>query len=295
MAELRDRMIRDMKLRAFAPKTQSAYLHAVTGLVKHYRKPPTSISHQEVEDYVLYLKESLDRSWNTCNVVISGIKFLFNVTMNDAGLVWKMPERKKLRRLPVILSQEEVEKIIYEPSNLKHRVMLLVAYSGGLRAGEIVRLKVGDIDSKRMMIRVNQGKGGKDRYTLLSRTCLAELRNYYKAYKPVDWLFPAPNQKQHLSVYTLNKMFRRAKKKAGITKDGGVHSLRHAFATHLLESGCDIRIIQKLLGHSSILTTTIYTHVTQNMNTIQSPLDLLNRNTLENTPWEESFDEQTTG
>ena len=190
MTELRDRMIRDMKLRAFSTRTQSAYLHAVTGLVKHYRKPPTDISHREVEDYVLYMRETLDRSWNTCNVAISGIKFLFNVTMNDGGLTWKMPERKKLKKLPVILSREEVEKIIYAPTNPKHRTMLLVAYSGGLRAGEVVTLRIDDIDSGRMAVRIRQGKGGKDRYTLLSETCLEELRNYYKAFQPKNWLFP---------------------------------------------------------------------------------------------------------
>lgn len=291
MVALRKKMIRDMKLREFASKTQSAYLYAVIGLVKHYQKPPTSITHQEVEDYILYLRESLGRSWNTCNVAISGIKFLYNVTMKDGGLVWKMPERKTLKKLPVILSQEEVERIVYAHTNIKHRAMLLITYSGGLRAGEVVRLKVSDIDGKRMMIRVTQGKGGKDRYTILSRTCLEELRDYYRAYKPIDWLFPAPNRQKHLSVCTLSRIFKKAKKNSGITKDGTVHSLRHAFATHLLEAGCDIRIIQKLLGHKSIQTTSIYTHVTHKMNDVKSPLDLFDRNNTAKTPWEDSDDE----
>lgn len=291
MTELKDRMIRDMKLRDFSPRTHEAYLQAVTGLVKHYKKPPEAITHQEIENYILYLREGLGKSWNTCNVAISGIKFLYNVTLKDKGLTWKMPERKTLRKLPIIFSPAEVARILYAPTNLKHRAMLMVAYSGGLRSGEVVRLKVSDIDSSRMAIRINQGKGAKDRDTILSRTCLAELRNYYRIFKPINWLFPARNPKMHISPGTLGKIFKKAKHKAGIAKDGSVHSLRHAFATHLLEAGYDIRVIQKILGHKSIHTTSIYTHVTHNMNQVKSPLDLLPLNQPDKTPWEDSDDE----
>jgi len=163
MAELKDKMIRDMQLREFSIRTQESYLHAAKGLIRHYGKPPATITHQEVEDYILHLRNGLGRSWNTCNVAISGIKFLYNITLKDKGLVWRMPERKTLKRLPIILSQNEVERIIYAHTNIKHRVMLLISYSGGLRASEVVRLKVDDIDSQRMLIRINLGKGGKDR------------------------------------------------------------------------------------------------------------------------------------
>lgn len=291
MAELKDKMIRDMQLREFSIRTQESYLHAAKGLIKHYGKPPATITHQEVEDYILHLRNDLGRSWNTCNVAISGIKFLYNITLKDKGLVWRMPERKTLKRLPVILSQNEVERIIYAHTNIKHRAMLLIAYSGGLRASEVVRLKVDDIDSQRMLIRINLGKGGKDRDTILSKICLTELRIYYKAYKPTEWLFPGPNTRKPVTVNSLNRVFHSAKKKAGIKKGGAVHSLRHAFATHLLEAGCDLRTIQKLLGHKSIKTTSIYTHVTHKIDTVRSPLDLLNPGNTDETPWEDNNDE----
>ncbi len=291
MAELKDKMIRDMKLREFSPRTHDAYLHAVTGLIKHYNKPPVSITHKEVEDYILYLRENLGLSWNTCNVAISGIKFLYNVTLKDKGLEWKMPERKSIKRLPVILSQSEVERIIYAHTNVKHRVMLIIAYSGGLRASEVIKLKIADIDSDRMTIRVVEGKGRKDRYSILSEACLTELRNYYKAYKPDTWLFPSKDPERHIHQNTLNKVFHSAKSKAGINKGNGIHMLRHAFATHLLEAGCDLRTIQKLLGHRSIKTTSIYTHVTHKMDSVKSPLDLLNHIESTSTPWEENHED----
>ena len=290
MAELKDKMIRDMQLREFAPRTQESYLHAVKGLVKHYGKSPTAITHQEIEDYILYLRNDLGHAWNTCNVAISGIKFFYNITLKDKGLVWKMPERKSLKRLPVILSQDEVKRILYAHANIKHRMMLLVAYSGGLRASEVVRLKVGDIDSNRMLIRINLGKGGKDRDTVLSKTCLNELRYYFRAYKPSDCLFPSSNPAKPISVSTLNKVFHSAKKKAEVKKEGAIHSLRHAFATHLLEAGCDLRTIQKLLGHKSISTTAIYTHVAHKMDRVKSPLDLLGLDNTDTDPWEGNED-----
>jgi len=287
MAELRDRMIRDMKLRDFSPRTHQAYLHAVEGLVKHYNRNPTSITHTEIEDYILHLRENQGMSWNTCNVAISGIKFLYNVTLKDKGLTWKMPERKTIKRLPVILSQYEVEQIIYSPTNVKHRAMLLVAYSGGLRASEIINLKIDDIDSKRMMIRVVEGKGRKDRYTILSKSCLSELQIYYRAYKPAGYLFPSKDPEKPICHNTLNKIFHKAKTAAGINKGNGIHMLRHAFATHLLEAGCDLRTIQKLMGHKDIKTTSIYTHVSHKIDKVISPLDLLTRNKTPTTPWED--------
>lgn len=292
MAELQNKMIRDMQLREFSPRTQASYIHAAKGLVKHYGKHPTAITHQEIEDYILYLRNQLGRSWNTCNVAISGIKFLYNVTLKDKGLTWKMPERKSLKRLPLILSREETERILYAHRNVKHRLMLLVAYSGGLRASEVVRLTVDDIDSKRMLIRINLGKGGRDRDTILSKTCLNELRDYYRAFRPTTWLFPSCNSKKPISTGTLNRVFHDAKKKAGVKKNGGIHSLRHAFATHLLEAGCDLRVIQRLLGHRCIKTTSIYTHVAHKIDSVRSPLDMLpNEDNTAATPWEGPDDE----
>ncbi len=169
--------------------------------------------------------------------------------------------------------------------------MLLVAYSGGLRASEIINLKIDDIDSKRMTIRVVEGKGRKDRYTILSKNCLSELQIYYKACKPTYLLFPSKEPEKPLCHNTLNQVFHKAKTKAGINKGNGIHMLRHAFATHLLEAGCDLRTIQKLMGHKNIRTTSIYTHVSHRIDKVISPLDLLTRNKKTTTPWEDNDDE----
>jgi len=184
----------------------------------------------------------------------------------------------------------EIEQIVYVHDNVKHRVMLIVTYSGGLRGFEVVNLKIADIDSQRMTIRV-RGKGGKDRYTILSQACLDELRIYYRAYKPETWLFPSTTSGKPIHKGTLSQVFHAAKKKTGIAKAGGIHGLRHSFATHLLEAGYDLRTIQKLLGHKSIKTTAIYTHVAQTSKEAKSPLDLMKRNRPIVTPWEDNDDE----
>ena len=290
MGKLKEEMIRDMQLREFSPRTQESYLYAVKGLVSHYDKSPREITFEQIEDYILYKRNELGHAWNTCNVAISGIKFLYNQTLEGKVLTWKMPERKSLKILPVVYSIGEVEQIIYIHDNVKHRAMLIVTYSGGLRVSEAVNLKIEDVDSQRMTIRV-EGKEGKDRYTILSEACLDQLRIYYRAFKPETWLFASPTSGKPIDRSTLSKVFHTAKKKAGITKAGGIHGLRHSFATHLLEAGYDLRTIQKLLGHKSITTTAIYTHVARKLDEVKSPLDLMERNRPVATPWEDNDDE----
>ncbi len=291
MGKLKEKMIKDMQLREFAQRTQESYLNGVKGLVRHYNKSPKEITFEEIGDYILYKRNELGHAWNTCNVAISAIKFLYNQTLEGKVLTWKMPERKSLKKLPVVYSTGEVEQIIYVHKNIKHRVMLIVTYSGGLRAREVVNLKIEDVDSQRMMIRVVEGKGGKDRYTILSEACLDELRIYYRAYKPEKWLFSSPTPGKPIHQNTLSRVFQSAKTKTGITKGGGIHGLRHSFATHLLEAGHDLRTIQKLLGHKSIKTTAIYTHVARKLEEVKSPLDLIKRNRPTVTPWEGNDDE----
>ena len=290
MGKIKEKMVKDMQLREFSPRTQESYLNGVKGLISHYNKSPEEITFEEIADYILYKRNELGHAWNTCNVAISGIKFLYNQTLEGKVLTWKMPERKSLKILPVVYSMGEVEQIIYAHENVKHRVMLIVTYSGGLRGCEVVNLKIEDIDSQRMTIRV-RGKGGKDRYTILSQACLDELRIYYRAYKPETWLFPSATSGKPIHRNTLSCVFHAAKKKAGIAKDGGIHGLRHSFATHLLEAGCDLRTIQRLLGHKSIQTTAIYTHVAKGPEEATSPLDLIKRDRPADTPWEDSDDE----
>ncbi len=291
MTELRDKMIREMELRNFAPRTQHSYLNAVTGLTKHYMRSPDTINRKEVETYLLYLKKERDLSWNTCNVVISGLKFFYNVALEDKSISLVTPPKKSLTKLPVVLCQEDVWKIINAANHLKHRLLLMTIYSAGLRVSEAVSLKPEHIESDRMMIRVEQGKGNKDRYTLLSKMLLDELRYYWKTFRPKQWLFLAKNEKLPMSVGTAQKIYYNTKKKAGVKKGRGIHTLRHCFATHLLEAGYDIRKIQLLMGHKSLSTTMIYLHITRKeFAKLSSPLDLLKINHEIKSPWEEDDD-----
>jgi len=201
---------------------------------------------------------------------------LYEAVLKQPGKVCDLPRMKRPEQLSVVLSREEVARLLKVVTNLKHKALLMIAYSAGLRVGEVVRLKVSDIDSQRMQIRVTAGKGAKDRYTLLSETALVVLREYFRAYKPKDWLFPGGEIGDHLSERSAQQIFQDAKKKAGIGKSATFHTLRHSFATHLLEDGVDIRYIQELLGHGTVETTQRYTHVTQKgMERIKSPLDNL--------------------
>ncbi|MDE3092129.1 MAG: tyrosine-type recombinase/integrase [Chloroflexota bacterium] len=211
-----------------------------------------------------------------CRGARSALIFLYEVALKQRGKVCELPRMKRPDQLPVVLSREEVAKILKVTTFLKHKAVLMVAYSAGLRVGEVVRLKVSEIDSKRMQIRVTAGKGAKDRYTLLSETALTMLRDYFRAFKPKDWLFTGDAPGDHLSERSAQQVFKDAKKKAGILKPATFHTLRHSFATHLMEDGVDTRYIQELLGHDSIKTTERYAHVTQKgMARVKSPLDNL--------------------
>ncbi|MBU4471999.1 MAG: site-specific integrase, partial [Proteobacteria bacterium] len=252
MSELRKRMMREMDLRNFAPKTKQAYTHAVAGLANYYKRQPDKISQKEVEDYLLYLKNERKLSFNTRNVAASAFKFFYNTTLKDESCCIDLPPRKGPTKLPVVLSHKEVMRIIEAPDNLKHRVLLMTIYSGGLRVSEAVSLKPAHIDSERMLIRVEDSKGAKDRYTLLSKKLLEELRLYWKVCKPKHWLFPSTRNPEHpIDTSTAQKIFYNAKNKAGITKGNGIHVLRHCFATHLLEAGYDVRRIQIMMGHTA--------------------------------------------
>lgn len=277
---LRTKMIQDMQLRRFSPNTQECYIQAVVGLAKYYHQSPDQLSPAQVQAYLLYLMTKRKASWATCNVVAAGLKFFFNVTLAGKALPLILPHRKTPRRLPEILSAQELERLFLAPKNLKHRTLLMTTYAAGLRVSEVVHLRVHDIDNQRMMIRVEQGKGQKDRYTILSSRLLGELRRYWKTYRPPVWLFCRERSDQPLSADGATWIYQNARKKAGIVKGPrqGIHSLRHAFATHLLEAGVDLRTIQVLLGHSSIRSTMIYLQVTQKqLCSVQSPLDLLAR------------------
>ncbi len=224
MSELRKKMIKEMEFRNFAKSTHEAYLRAVVGIAIHYKKSPDKISEAEIYDYLKKKKKTLQ--YSTCNVAISGLRFFYNETLENS-FRFNPPRKKGQKKLPVILSSDEVWRIINAATNPKHRVLLMTTYSAGLRVSEVVKLKLEHIDSARDMIRVDQGKGNKDRYTLLSENLLEELRSYWKTYRPKAWLFSGINPDLPMPKGTAQRVYYNAKKKAGIKKPGGIHSLRY--------------------------------------------------------------------
>lgn len=279
MTELRKKMIREMELRNLARNTQRTYLNAVSGLAKHYMQSPDNVTREMIEDYLLYLKKEKGHAPTTVGTAITGLRFFYNHVLGDEDLAPRCTFAKTPKNLPTVLSQQEIWRIINAPKNLKHRLLLMTTYSAGLRASETLALKPENIDSKRMLIKVT-GKGGKQRYTLLSQKLLPELRKYYKAYRPEGLLFPSHRKGKPLNYETIRSVYEKARKKARVNRGVGVHTLRHSFATHLLEAGYDIRKIQVLMGHSRLTTTTIYLHVSrETLSKVPSPLDLINPDT----------------
>jgi integrase/recombinase XerD len=266
----------DMVLRGLAARTQEAYIAAVIGIAKHTHRSPDLLSPDEIQQYLLHLIEERKLSWSTTNQAACALRFLFRVTLKQPDAAFAIPHRKVGAKLPEILSRDEVGLILAAPANLTHRVLLMTTYAAGLRVAEVCALRVSDIDSSRMMLRVECGKGAKDRYSLLSPRLLDMLRLYWQASHPRTWLFPRRSDAtRSIDVENAQRMFYAAKKRAGIAKEGGIHSLRHAFATHLLESGVDIHTIQRLMGHGHLSTTARYFHLKEQIAKTGSPLDLL--------------------
>ena len=276
MGTLRKQMDADLVVRGMAIRTREAYLGAVAGLAKHYGRRPDRIGEQEVQKYLLHLIEERKLAWSSCNIVAQGLKFFYRTTLKRSEAQFVIPRARQPQKLPQILSREEVAALIGSTLNLKHRAILMIAYGAGLRLNEICHLKVADIDSDRMTIRVEQGKGAKDRYTLLSPRLLTELRWYWRAYRPKQWLFTRKDPSRPIADATVHRIYHAAKTRAGIAKSGGIHSLRHAFATHLLEAGVDIHTIQRLMGHGHISSTLRYFHLARkHLAGTPSPLELL--------------------
>jgi site-specific recombinase XerD len=219
-------MDEDMIVRGMADKTREAYLGAVRGLAKFYRRSPDQISDEEVQRYLLYLIQDRKQAWSTCNIAVQGLKFLYHTTLKRDRTTFTIPAPRQPSKLPAILSQEEVHRVIAHAANLTHRTMLLTAYAAGLRLSEVIHLRVQDIDATRMTIRVEQGKGRKDRYTVLSASLRDALRAYWKVERPRGWLFPARRGDRPLDPSSLQKAYQLAKRRAGIVKPGGIHALR---------------------------------------------------------------------
>lgn len=243
------------------------------------------LSEDDVRDYLLDLIKNKERSHSYVNQALSAIKFLYESVVKQGKIVINIPRAKKEKKLPEVLSRQDVLRIMGKVDNNKHKAILFLIYSAGLRVGEVVKLRPEDIDSERKLIHVKQGKGRKDRYTVLSDIALSALREYLKKYKPEQWLFPGNVEDKHITERTVQRIFEKAREKSGIRKSVSVHTLRHSFATHLLEAGTDLRYIQELLGHSSSKTTEIYTHVSKSsIEKIQSPLDRLMQDLNEGNP-----------
>lgn len=264
----------DMELKGFADKTQSAYIAHVKRFAEHFMKSPVDLGENEIKEYLHFLITERNLSSSYINTTYSGLRFLYETTLKRQWDMKSIPRTKKAKRLPIVLSKDEVKRILNVTTNLKHKAILATTYAAGLRVGEVARLKITDIDSSNMQIRVEQGKGNKDRYTLLSEKNIEILREYYKRYHPNTWLFPGAIDGLPLTERTIQHVFEQSKEKAGIKKAVTVHSLRHSFATHLLEAGTDIYHIQLLLGHASVKTTSIYIHLTNHSALrLVSPLD----------------------
>lgn len=274
MGKLRDQMLVDLQLSGIKPRTQKNYLREVENLAKYFNRSPEKLGEAELKEYLLYLINERRLSEGTFRFYVAGLKFLYRTTLKREWPVEKIKCPRSKRKLPVVLDLSEVESLFSVTKNLKHKAILMITYSAGLRVNETARLKLTDIDSRRMTVRVSEGKGGKDRYTILSQTALECLRRYWKKYRPTEWLFEGQKKDRPISMSSIQQLFQKARKRAGITKPVSVHTLRHSFATHLIEAGTSLHHVQLLLGHRSPTTTTVYLHVSRlNLSQVTSPLD----------------------
>ena len=278
MTELRTRMDNDMLVRGMAERTRETYLAAITRLACFYHRPPDRLSPAEVQAYLVHMLREERLAWSTCSIAVHAFRFLYHTTLGRPTPSFTIPGPKRRQTLPEILSPAEVRRLLEATTTGKQRAVLATTYAAGLRVSEVVRLQLHHIDTERMSLRVEQGKGGRDRDTLLSPRLLAELRGYWRQYRPVGWLFPARDGKRPMDPSTAQKFYYAAKLRAGITKRGGIHALRHAFATHLLEAGTDLHTIQRLLGHGDLGTTMRYFHLARRtVLATTSPLEWLDQ------------------
>jgi len=276
MAQLRQRMLEELQRRNYSARTIRLYLQHVAAFAQHFHRSPDQLGAEEIRRYQLFLIQEKKLAWSSYKQIVCALRFFYAKTLKRPFMLEDIPFPHHEQRLPLILSKEEVERILAAPSHLKSRALLMTVYSTGLRRSEVAHLRVSDIDSARMTITVD-GKGKKDRLVMLSPVLLDTLRQYWRQEKPKHWLFPGRTPDQPICDNVVFAVFHNAVRRAGITKHVSPHSLRHSFATHLLESGTDLRTIQILLGHRSLKTTARYLHVSQyHVRATASPLDSLN-------------------
>lgn len=276
MTPLRRKMLDDMTIRGLSKATKHAYERAVSQLATFHNRSPDLLSNHDIQTFLVHLLEERKLCHATCNGYVYGLRFFYTHTLGRDNIHFTIPTAREPSRLPVILAREEVRTILDAAVTPRDRALLTTTYGAGLRASEVVKLKVNDIDARRMCIRIVEGKRRKDRYALLSKAMLHELRSYWRVAKPKPFLFPSSQDTRPLTRVSAHRIFHLAKDRAGILKEGGIHSLRHAFATHLLESGTDLHTIQRLLGHTNIRSTLRYFHLSEDrLTATRSPLDEL--------------------
>ena len=276
MTPLRQRMLEDLQIRQYSPTTIRIYLHAIAEFAQHFGKPPDQLGPEHIRHYQLFLIKEKKVSRPTCIQVVCALRFFYTHTLSRKIAIERIPFPRRERKLPLILSREEVKALLEAPRSLRHRALLAILYGCGLRVAEVTQLKVGDIDSARHVLRVRQGKGRKDRQTLLPAKLLELLRCYWRTQRPSEWLFPGADSTRPISAKAVFLACRKAAQRAGLTKLVHPHSLRHAFATHLLEAGVNLRTIQILLGHANLETTARYLQVADvSVRSTVSPLDSL--------------------
>jgi site-specific recombinase XerD len=263
-------------LQRVAPKTRSSYLQAVKGLTAYSQQPAEQLTNDQIQEYLLYCIQTKKLAWSTCNVIFCGLKKFYHGYLGRDETGFSIPPRPRSTQLPILLSREEVSRILNATDNMKHHALLSLVYGSGLRVSEAVRLRAEHIDSKKMLVRIDQSKGRKDRYTILSRSSLELLREYWRTYQPGKWLFFTKDKNKPMPSETAQKIYYLAKQKAGVTRGRGIHTLRHCFASHSLEQGVQLFILKRWLGHASIKTTCMYLHASPEMlQNLTSPLDSL--------------------
>jgi integrase/recombinase XerD len=276
MTPLRKRMTQDLRIRNYADSTIEVYTDLVARFARFFGKSPEDLGPEDIRTYQVYLVEERKVSWTILNQTVCALRFLYRTTLDKDWAIRHIPYAKREKKLPVVLSRKEVACLLRAAENRKHRTMLMTAYGCGLRRLEVVNLRLRDLDSSRMVVRVHRGKGRKDRYVPLSPMLLEALRAYWREYRPADTLFPGANENEPIKPRTLGKICADVRSKAGLRKAVSMHTLRHSFATHHLEAGTDLRTLQVILGHNSLRTTSIYLHVsTDRIRNAPSPLDLL--------------------
>jgi integrase/recombinase XerD len=281
MGKYFNQMKQDLELRNYSDNTVKNYLDHMKNFIKFHMKDPAEITMEDITSYQVFLVYSKKVSFSTFNLAVCSIKYFFRHILDKGFRIDLIPYQKKAKSLPNVLSRQEVMRIINAAVNLKNKALIQTIYAAGVRLSELINLMVSDIDSKRMVIRIDEGKGKKDRYVMLSKTLLATLREYWKDAqpKPKTYLFPGVKPDTHFSRRSVQRIVKETTLLAHIDKNVTPHILRHCFATHLLEDGCNIRVIQKLLGHKSLRATELYTHVAENyINQTKSPLDSLSEN-----------------